>query len=304
MNGQHNPIERSAEFNYHLLRNALENFSKNIAELDAAEYQQAFAKAEKTFTLESLVIASPEAQAIVIPQTEVDSAVQAVSARYPEEADFIADLSNNGLDVVSLRSALYRELLFNAVMQSVSTQHPAVSDLDVHLFYEMNHERFEEPEQRSASHILITINADFPENARAAATARINEIAQKLDGRPNRFKDFAKRYSECPTAMDGGKLGTVKRGQLYAELETTLFNLEEKEISPVVESELGFHLLLCEKIKPAKRIPLSKAAPKIRETLELRGRRNCQKAWLAQLKERYSSQNAGTASTPSMPALT
>ena len=86
--------------------------------------------------------------------------------------------------------------------------------------------------------------------------------------------------------MDGGKLGEVKRGTLYAELDAQLFAMQEGEISPIIESEIGLHILLCEKIKPAKRTPFSKAAPKIREVLEERRRRNCQKARLTALQQR------------------
>jgi peptidyl-prolyl cis-trans isomerase C len=60
--------------------------------------------------------------------------------------------------------------------------------------------------------------------------------------------------------------------------------MDEDEISPVVESEMGFHILYCEQIKPAKRIPYNKVKSRIREILLERNRRNCQKAWLAELQ--------------------
>jgi peptidyl-prolyl cis-trans isomerase C len=149
----------------------------------------------------------------------------------------------------------------------------------------MHHERFESPEIRQARHILITINPEYPENTPAVARSTMQQVVEKLAGRGNRFEQFAKRYSECPTAMEGGKLGDVKRGQLYQELDSALFNMKEGEISDIVETELGFHILYCEKIKQAKRVPLSKAYPQIREHLQERHRRNCQKAWLAKIQK-------------------
>ncbi|MGD9164689.1 MAG: peptidylprolyl isomerase, partial [Chromatiales bacterium] len=119
--------------------------------------------------------------------------------------------------------------------------------------------------------------------------ARAQEVVRKLAGRGNRFEEFAKRYSECPTAMEGGKLGQTSRGQLYESLDAVLFRLEEGEISDIVESEMGFHILFCEKIKPARKVPLSKAAPRIREVLQERQRRNCQKAWLNSLQKRIDA---------------
>ncbi len=277
--------ESSPEFNYHLLRNALNGYQKNLSQLEPPEYQQVYRKALKSYELESLVIAAPESEGILIGEQQLDQSIAEVAARYPSQTDFEQDLEANGLDETGLRKALYRELLFDGVMQRVAARSADVNDLDVHLFYEMHHDRFQTPETRVASHILITINPDYPENTPAAAYQRMQQVSDKLAGRKNRFDEFAKRYSECPTAMEGGKLGEVTRGQLYESLDAVLFELEAGQISPIVESEMGYHLLYCEKIKPAKRVPLSKAAPRIREILQTRQRRNCQKAWLASLQK-------------------
>lgn len=110
-------------------------------------------------------------------------------------------------------------------------------------------------------------------------------IVEKLAGRVNRFGEFAKRYSECPTAIEGGRLGEVRRGQLHAGLDAMLFSMQENQLSAILESEMGLHILLCEKIRAAKRVPFSVAVPRIREFLQERQRRNCLKAWLASLQQ-------------------
>ncbi|WP_172838896.1 nitrogen fixation protein NifM [Solemya velesiana gill symbiont] len=282
MSDQHS--KTSPEFNYHLLRNALERFGRNLGQLESDEFQQIYAKASKSFELESLVLESLEAKSVVISDQQLDKSVEEVASRYSSREEFLQDLEANDLDEESLRIALYRELMFDSVMQLVAANSSAVSDIDVHLFYAMHHECFEVPETRQARHILITVNPDFPENSPAASHERLEQIVEKLGGRVNRFPEFAKRYSECPTAMEGGKLGDVKHGQLYPELDVMLFSMQENEISPIVESEMGFHILLCEKIKPSKRVPISKVKTQIREILEQRHRRNCQKDWLASLE--------------------
>lgn len=277
--------ESSPEFNYHLLRNALDGFSKNLTQLDPQEYQQVHRKATKSFDLESLVLASPEAQGMIIPEQQLNQSVAEVASRYESGDDFLRDLEVNGLDEAGLHQAIQRELMFDGVMQMVAAKSAEVSDLDMRLFYEVHHERFESPELRSARHILITVNPEYPENTPAAAQVRMEQVLEKLAGRINRFPEFAKRYSECPTALEGGKLGDVSRGQLYVELDAVLFNMHEYQLSPIVESEMGFHLLLCEKIKPGKRLAFDKAAPRIQQILQERQRRNCQKNWLASLRQ-------------------
>jgi len=276
--------ERSSEFNYHLLRNALSDFRKNPDRLEPPEYQRVYRKALKSYELESLVIASREAEGVQISERQLDQSLAEVAARYDNRDEFEKDLERNGLDREALRKALHRELLFDAVMQRVAARSVEVNDLDARLFYEMHHDRFQTPETRIASHILITINPDYPENTRTTAHERMQQLVTKLAGRGNRFAEFAKRYSECPTAVEGGKLGELARGQLYEALDAMLFDMEEGQISPILESELGYHILYCEKIKPAKRVPFAKAAPRIREILRERYRRNCQKSWLASLQ--------------------
>ena len=285
MNLAEKQSDTSPAFSYHLLRNALSSFKKNLAQLDQIEYAQVYRSASKSFDLESLVIKSKEAEGLVISDGQLDSSVDEVASRYESHAEFIEDLEANGLDEAGLRTALFRELLFDSVMQRVAARSADVNELDIHLFYEMHHKRFLTPETRTARHILITINPDYPENRAENALARMQDVVEKLAGRINRFEHFAKRYSECPTAMEGGRLGDVSRGQLYESLDAELFNMQPGEISPIIESDMGLHILYCEKVKPAKRIPLSKAAPRIREILQERHRRNCQKAWLNSLQK-------------------
>jgi peptidyl-prolyl cis-trans isomerase C len=277
--------EQNAEFNYHLLRSALDRYGRNLGELQPEQYDEVQRRASRSYDLESLVLEAPEAEGLVIPDEQLEASLAEVASRYPNEAEFLADLQANGLDRDGLRRALRRELAFDAVMQRVGARGVDVNDIDIRLFYEMHSERFEAPELRTARHILITVNPEYVDNTRPNAMARMQEVAERLRGRANRFHDMARRYSECPTAMEGGRLGEVQRGTLYPQLDAELFRLNEGEVSDIVESEIGLHILLCEKIKPGKRVSISKAAPKIRAILEERRRRNCQKAWLSELQQ-------------------
>jgi peptidyl-prolyl cis-trans isomerase C len=276
--------EHDPALNYHMLRNALDLHQRNLVQLDDDQYRQVLSKSSQSYKLESVVLASPEAEGLVIPDDQLEHGLREVAERYASEDEFVADLQTNGLGPDSLRRGLRRELMFDAIMQRVATHAAQVNDIDMRLFYEMHNERFESPELRVARHILITVNNDYLENTRDLALSRIEQVQEKLRGRANRFPDMARRHSECPTAMDGGKLGEVRRGTLYPELDAALFALQEGKLSAIVESEIGFHILLCGKIKPGKRTAYTKAAPKILEILTARRQRKCQKAWLADLQ--------------------
>ena len=102
--------EAAPAYRYHLLRGALEGFSKNLAELDKRQLAEVRRRADKTYDLESLVLASAEASEVIIPPEQVDAAFSTVLSRYPDQSALEADLRANGLSEELLRQALHREL--------------------------------------------------------------------------------------------------------------------------------------------------------------------------------------------------
>lgn len=278
-----NQSQQATELAYHLLRASIERFSKSVHELDESQYDEARNQAQKTYALESLVLSTPEARGVIIPDEEVAEAEASIAARYETREEFLADLSANDIDEANLHHALHRELLFNAVMERVASHSPQINEVDINIFYEMHRDKFTIPEKRTARHILITVNSEYAENTRETALSRINSLAEELQRKPGRFAKFARQNSECPTAVQDGLLGEIKRGTLYPELDAVLFSLKEGGISDAVESEIGFHIIYCEKISPQKVIPRENAEKRIRALLEERARRACQKSWIEPL---------------------
>jgi peptidyl-prolyl cis-trans isomerase C len=82
--------------------------------------------------------------------------------------------------------------------------------------------------------------------------------------------------------MEDGRLGTLSRETLSSELDAVFFSLPEGAVSEPVESKIGFHLLWCEKIHRARALPFSKPRPRVKQLLEERSARNCQKAWIGE----------------------
>ncbi len=114
--------EPRAEYRYHLLRAASERFQTTLGALDAERMAQVERQARRTFDLESLVLSSPEARDTLIPASRLDESVLEIRQRYPDEDSFLAELKTNGLDATTLRQALQRELLFDAVMHQVGAR--------------------------------------------------------------------------------------------------------------------------------------------------------------------------------------
>ena len=130
---------------------------------------------------------------------------------------------------------------------------------DAELFYRLNPERFTRPERRTVRHILITF--DTPEE-RLQVARQLEELTLRLRAGAD-FADLALRHSQCPTALEGGLVGSVPRGQLFPQLDDALFDMRAGEISAVVETEVGLHLLRCDAILPPDAIPFANVRDRI-----------------------------------------
>ncbi len=269
--------------NYRLLRIASDHYGVNLASLSNEQREQARVIAERELFMEQAVLNSAEARHVVVTDAEVKTAMSRIRARYEDDNAFYQSLEDADLEQHELQRALERELRVDAILNFVSREVPEVGDTEIELFYYLHREKFEHPETRTARHILITINPEFAENTAAEALRRINVIAARIARQPRRFSEQALKHSECPTALDGGFLGQVQAGTLYPELDAVLFSMQAGSISNAIETEVGYHLLLCEAIHPVQVVPLEEAMPKLRNQLTQRQRAIHQRKWLKSL---------------------
>jgi len=271
---------------YLALKAAHKLYGKGPDGLQPVELERVRKMAQQQHELEARVLVATEARDAMVPQASLNAALDEIRNRYPSEEEFFEDLSRNGLNETSFAMAMERELKVEAIMEKVGTRAARVSDVDVELYYQYHPDQFRRPETRLARHILVTINETIDENKRDAARKRIEEIAARVTKEPQRFEEQALKHSECPTALDGGKLGELPRGKLFPELDKALFELKAGEVSGVLESELGFHVLRCDAVNEAGVLSFAQAKPHIRKLMEQKRKRVCQQAWLKQLLDK------------------
>jgi nitrogen fixation protein NifM len=269
---------------YLALKAAQKNYGKSTAALSGAELERVRSMAQRQHLLESRVLASAEASATMVPPVTLQAALDEIRGRYPTAGEFIDDLALNGLDEAGFAAAMESELRVEAVLEKVATRSVKVSDVDIELYYHYHPDQFRRPETRQVRHILITINETIADNTRLVAQQRISSIAARLVKEPQRFEEQALKHSECPTALQGGALGDLPRGKLFPVLDAALFEMKAGEVSGVLETELGFHVLRCDAITVADVLSMEQATPHIRKMMELKRKRVCQQAWIKQLQ--------------------
>ena len=127
---------------------------------------------------------------------------------------------------------------------------PVISDAELEEYYRQNFNQYSTPEQRSARHILFKTSEGESEDALSKKYQQAEEVLE-LARAGEDFAELAKQFSEGPTGPKGGDLGTFSRGRMVKPFDDAAFALSEGEISDVVESQFGFHIIKLKKIEPA-----------------------------------------------------
>jgi peptidyl-prolyl cis-trans isomerase C len=187
-------------------------------------------------------------------------------------------------------------------------------------FYDENPARFEQPEMARAAHILIgtrdqTAGTPMSDEAKAAKKKQIDDLLKRARAGED-FAKLAKEFSDDPGSKDrGGELNPFPRGAMMPEFEAAAFSLNTNQISDVVTTPYGFHIIKLYEKMPAKKLPLDQVAPDIKEFLLQREISTLLPDYVQKLKkdagvqildERLkaaeAAKSAGASSSPASPA--
>jgi peptidyl-prolyl cis-trans isomerase C len=173
-----------------------------------------------------------------------------------------AEWEKQGIDQITAITVLERELKIN------------VTDADVKKFYDDNPGPFEQPEMVRASHILIgtrdpATNTELSEEQKKAKRKLADDIRKRVLAGED-FAKLAKEFSDDPGSKDKGGEYTFPRGQMVPEFEAAAFSLGTNQVSDIVTTQFGYHIIkLSEKI-PAKKVELAEVSDKVRDELKMR----------------------------------
>ncbi|MFT3779898.1 MAG: SurA N-terminal domain-containing protein [Ottowia sp.] len=146
----------------------------------------------------------------------------------------------------------------------------AVSEQDLRAYYDQNAPALGKPEERRASHILINAPKDAPAAEREKAKATATELLAQLRKAPGTFADVARKSSQDDaSAPSGGDLGFFQRDKgIDPTLSKTTYALAKAgDISDVVESDFGYHIVRLTELKPAEVPPFEKLRPQLEDQL-------------------------------------
>lgn len=258
------------------LKLSWELFQRAPQALNAEERAKLDKIARRQQQLEAAILSSREAEDVRVGDAELHARLDTLAARYASPEELTTELNAVGLNQASLAEAVLRDLRVEALLEHVASKTELASDEDAERYYREHPQAFSRPETRTMRHILVTFNNS---REQVKALALLDKVRRTLVDEDS-FAKAALRYSHCPTAMQGGLLGTLKRGQLFPELEPSAFGMDVREVSDAIESPIGLHVLRCDAIQRGETVSFNHTRERILEHLNGKRREAAQKAWI------------------------
>jgi peptidyl-prolyl cis-trans isomerase C len=254
------------------------------------------AEREKEFRQQSIQqlitrqLVEDQAQAARIQVTDNETTAemtQQLSSRRPPATieEFQKYVQAQGGDFEAIKASVGDDLKLRRLVE-VEAALTAVTEAEAKKYYDEHPQQFQTPEQVRASHILIkpAEPSTDPNQAKARAKAKAEELLRKVRAGAD-FATLAKENSECPSKVQGGDLGLFARGRMIQPFSDAAFALKVGEISDVVETRFGYHIIKVTEHHDPNQIPFEQAKTALLERLTQQQRQQATGKYLQALRQ-------------------
>jgi len=262
---------------YQQWQNAFSNFISrydNQTLSNMSNQTLAYVKNSVTEQLVNSILLYQHAQEknVTIPESDINEEIEKIKSSFETESAFNDALKRSNLTLNQLRDDIKRQLLIGEVIAQ-ENEKVELTEEEISQYYEEHKDYFFEPEKRKIRHILVEDKEE--------AQKILNQIK---DGMVD-FEKSAREKSICPSSEQDGDLGYITRGQMVKEFETVAFSLDSGEISEVVKTEYGYHIIKCEDIQEEYQQTFEEARETIEKSLRSQKENSAVEALLTQLRE-------------------
>ena len=218
-----------------------------------------------------------------------DSAVEAALKNIEknnglEEGQLAAMLEAEGKSLESYKNHIRDQILVSKITQYELGSRIKISDKKIAKYYHDNQKDFWEEGKFKVRHILILSEKDALAGNKMEKYKYIKEILSEIKNGKD-FAEAAKEYSEDVSASSGGDVGYIEKGKMVPEFEEAIYSLKEGEISDVVETEFGFHIIKVDEAQPGRTLPLKEVKGKIQNFLSFKKQKAAFDNWMKELRE-------------------
>jgi len=233
-----------------------------------------------TYTLLSQEI---KARGIKGDEKEVDQQMQQIRGQFKTEEEFTKALAGREMTPERLRSDITKEASIKTMLDAEVATVAPVTDADVREFYEKNPDKFKQPESVRASHILIPVPQGGDDATKKVAKGKAQSLLKQVQSGGD-FAKLARENSSDGSAQQGGDLGFFTHGQMVAPFDQAAFALKPGEVSGVVETQFGFHIIKVTEKKDPSTVALDQVTDRVREFLAGQRKEERRQAFINGLK--------------------
>jgi peptidyl-prolyl cis-trans isomerase C len=273
-----------ADFDREMSR-ALQRFSSKGKPLSDSQVSEIRKEVLENLINGELLYQESQKQGIIVDEVAVNEQLRKLKERFPSEAEFKNALSKANLSEDAIKLQFKRGMAIQRFIEKQFVQNITVSDKESKAYYDSHPDLFRKPEQVHARHILIKADPGADESQKAEARKKI----EKIQGKVQKGEDFAalaKEFSEGPSSAKGGDLGYFRRGQMVKPFEEKAFALRPGEVSDIVETEFGYHLIKVIDKRPETTMSYEDIKGKLEEHLKREKVRKEVKRQVEELKEK------------------
>ncbi|MFA5293730.1 MAG: peptidylprolyl isomerase [Phycisphaerae bacterium] len=272
-----------------MLNARMEQLASRIPPNMKDQYSQQLRKRiVEQLVIEELLAQKERAKNIAVTQADVNEQVnKQMEAQNLTIDEFKSLLKAYGTTYSEFEANMRKKLMFEKLIEGeFAGKIVNPTDEQIKAYYDENAQQFSAPERIHAKHILITpAESNDPNNAKAAAKAKAEDLLKQLKAGAD-FNDLAKANSSCPSAKNGGDLGGLQpRGTFVPEFEKAAYALQPGQMSDIVETEFGFHIIKLVEHADANTISLEKAKGQIVQLLTNKQKEGIVISYIQQLKQ-------------------
>ncbi|MEJ2655873.1 MAG: peptidylprolyl isomerase [Desulfobacterales bacterium] len=214
-----------------------------------------------------LLYQQSQKQGVKVDDKAINKKIDQIKKRFPDEKAYKTTMERMHVSEKEFRSDIERALAIDRLFDADVRHKITVTEKDSQKYYNQNLNLFKQPEQVKISQIWIKVKPDAKESEKNQARKKIEMVQEKI----NKGEDFgklAKAYSEGPNAQHEGAFGYFRRGQMAKPIEDAAFALKVGEVSKIVETKFGYHLIKVMDKKPAGTASYKDVRPMIEQHLK------------------------------------
>jgi peptidyl-prolyl cis-trans isomerase C len=203
---------------------------------------------------------------IKVEDAAVDNEINAMKKQFPDEQEFKKALVKSNTSEAEMKSQVKKRLAVQQFIDEQFARNVTVSDNEAKSYYNSHKDVFKVPEQVRARHILIRVDAGADESKKAATRKKLKEIQKRLRNSED-FVMLAKAYSEGSSEARGEAV-YFRKGQMEKPFEEAAFALKPGEVSDIVETSAGYHLINVVGLKPETMMTFEEVQDRIKQHLK------------------------------------